>query len=72
MAISMRYFVTIVCDTCGAKKEFESQQFGADRVPLDWIQAAPPGEIMPREFCSPGCLAEWVPPAKPWQEEANA
>jgi hypothetical protein len=69
MALSMRYWVAITCDTCGKKVEFESLQLGADRVPLDWIQATPGGEQMQREFCSIECQVNWVPPRKPWEEE---
>lgn len=69
MAISMRYWVKIVCDTCGKTKEFESLQLGADRVPLDWIQGAPAGEQMIREFCSGECVSNYMPPRKPWEEE---
>jgi hypothetical protein len=69
VAISMRYFVTIECDTCTKKVQFESLQLGADRVPLEWIQATPPGEVMQREFCSVECVGNWTPPPKPWQDE---
>jgi hypothetical protein len=69
MAISMRYWVTITCDTCRKKLEFESEQMGADRVPLDWIQAVPSGEVLQREFCSTKCVSNYKAPEKPWLDE---
>ena len=65
----MRYWVTIICDTCGKKLEFESLQLGADRVPLDWSQGAPAGEQLAREFCSGECVANYKPPRKPWLDD---
>lgn len=62
----MRYWVTITCDACQKKLEFESLQLGADRVPLDWVQAVPVGEVIQREFCSTECAAAYEPPEKPW------
>lgn len=69
MALSMRYWVTITCDTCAKKLEFESVQLGADRVPIEWVQATPPGEQIIREFCSTKCVGNYKPPAKPWLDE---
>lgn len=66
----MRYWVKIVCDTCGRTLEFESLQLGADRVPMEWIQGMPPGEGVTREFCSVECVGNYVPPPKPWEEAA--
>jgi endogenous inhibitor of DNA gyrase (YacG/DUF329 family) len=68
LAISMRYWVKIQCDTCGKTVEFESLQLGGDRIPIDWVQAAPSGEQMQREFCSAECVVKYISPPKPWEE----
>lgn len=69
MALTLRYFVTITCDTCGNTKSFESQQLGADRVPPDWLQAIPISESVMREFDSTECLTNYKPPVMPWEED---
>lgn len=65
--IVMQYRVVVSCDTCKrtVKKSHTGMPPGST-VPLDWIQATPPGESAQKEFCSQECLAAYENPIKPW------
>lgn len=70
MAITMQYRITVRCDVCNKTSTRESigtAPLGG--IPIDWIQAQPPGSQETKEFCSVGCLSKWKPDIMPWDED---
>lgn len=68
--ITMQYRITVHCDTCNkAHTETTVGLPPMGALPIQWIQAQPPGSRETKEFCSIECLSSYKAELLPWEDE---